>query len=203
MLELPQEGEIGIDESGRGTLWGNVVAATVILPSEYAPWMERLNDSKKLSAKSRAALVISIKEHAIAWSIGEASPQEIDDTNILRATITAMHRAIDGLGTARDTAKVISVDGTYFIKYQSLNYNCIPGGDAKRMSIAAASILAKEHRDASVLADCASDTDLKTKYFMDRHKGYGTKLHMESLKIHGAHPKHRKTFAPVAAVIII
>lgn len=197
MLLSPNIGEIGIDESGRGTLWGNVVAAAVMLPAEREPWMDKLNDSKKLSAKSRAELESLIKERC-RWGIGEASAEEIDGMNILRATMTAMHRAIDALGELGTNAHLM-IDGTYFIRYKDLEYTCVPGGDAKFMSIAAASILAKEHRDRSVLQLCNVDPELKTKYMMDRHKGYGTKAHIEAVKLHGPHTNHRRTFSPISS----
>lgn len=198
MLELPQQNEVGVDEAGRGCLWGSVVAAAVILPSDHEPWMDKLNDSKKLSAKARAKLAEEIKTHAV-WGIGEASAAEIDNTNILQATMTAMHRAIDALGDV--PINELLIDGNHFKRYKDIVYRCVIGGDAKKMSIAAASILAKETRDAYVLSQCKAEPVLKEKYGMDKHKGYGTVFHREALKMHGVHPLHRMTYAPVAAVL--
>jgi ribonuclease HII len=199
MLQAPVFGEVGVDEAGRGCLWGDVVAAAVILPVVHEPWMSKLNDSKKLSAKARAALASEIKAHAVAWGVGRASAEEIDNINILQAAMLAMHRAIDALG---DIEKLrIMVDGTHFKRYHTIPHQCVIGGDAKVMSIAAASILAKETRDADVLEACESEPDLKLKYGMDKHKGYGTLVHREALKEHGIHVQHRKTYAPVADLL--
>jgi len=196
-LAPPEKPCVGVDESGRGTLFGPVVAAAVMLPTTVAPWMERLNDSKKLSAKKRTELAALIKAHAVAWAVGESTAAEIDNTNILRASINAMHRAISALPSDL-TLEHIYVDGNYFIAMDGVPHTTIVGGDAKRMDIAAASIIAKVHRDQGIIDMCKTDTHLKTKYFMERHKGYGTKAHMEAITLHGPHAQHRMTFAPIA-----
>ncbi|NBO72287.1 MAG: ribonuclease HII [Bacteroidetes bacterium] len=195
MLEVPGINEVGIDESGRGTLFGSVIAAAVVLPTTIEPWMEKLNDSKKLSEKQRKILAKEIMANAIAWGVGETTAEEIDDTNILRASILAMHRALDSLSNPI-TINKIYIDGNYFLPYEGINYKCIVGGDGKRMDIAAASILAKVFRDNQMIEMCKSDTEL-IKYGIEKNKGYGTKVHMDAIKEYGAHKYHRKTFAPI------
>jgi len=198
--------EIGVDESGRGTLWGNVVAAAVILPAQIPDCLLGLNDSKKLSAKKRDDLSKKIKEHAIAWSIGEATSEEIDQVNILQATMLAMNRALNGLGKDLLLYKIL-IDGCYFkpqpptVSHVNLNYRCIPKGDSLHMNIAAASILAKEHRDASVNDSVSQEPELKHKWNLHKNKGYGTKAHIDSIKIHGIHRLHRKTFRPICDLL--
>ncbi|MEL6359343.1 MAG: ribonuclease HII, partial [Bacteroidota bacterium] len=139
-----QEGRIeaGCDEAGRGCLAGPVFAAAVILPPDFKD--ERINDSKKLNAKQRKEARQIVEEHAIAWAVAQYSPAEIDEHNIFRSSYFAMHRAIDELDT---TPEFLLIDGKFFIEYPDIEHNCIIRGDGKYMSIAAAGILAKTHRD--------------------------------------------------------
>ena len=134
--------EAGCDEAGRGCLAGSVFAAAVILPDDYDN--PALNDSKKLSSKCRSQLRQAIERDALAWAVGVVTPEEIDRINILRASFLAMHRALDQL---RVRPQAIIVDGNRFVPYQILPFTTIVKGDGKYQSIAAASILAKTHRD--------------------------------------------------------
>lgn len=176
----------GIDEAGRGPLAGPVYAAAVILPTGLQ--IEGLNDSKKLSEKKREALFDVIREKAISCSIGIATEKEIDDINILNATFLAMKRAVEGLNVKPDYALI---DGN---RYPNINANIkeevVVKGDAKSMSIAAASILAKVSRDRFML----EMTKEYPEYCFEKHKGYGTKLHYEKLLEYGPSPIHRMTF---------
>lgn len=174
----------GIDEAGRGPLAGPVYAAAVILPMGCE--IEGLNDSKKVSEKKRELLFDVIREKALAYGIGSASAEEIDEVNILQATFLAMRRAYDALGQRADWALV---DGNRMPPLP------IPGetvvkGDAQCASIAAASILAKVSRDRVL-----RELDAKyPQYGFAKHKGYGTKAHYEAIKQYGLLPEHRKTF---------
>jgi len=179
-------GEVGCDEAGRGCLAGPVVAAAVIWPAELE--LPLLDDSKKLTAARREALAPLIKEQAIAWAIGMASPEEIDQINILKASFLAMHRALDAL---RHRPKHILVDGNRFTPYPELSHECIIKGDGIYASIAAASILAKTHRDQLM-------KELHAAYPMygwDSNMGYPTPTHKRALMQHGPCPHHRKSFA--------
>lgn len=174
----------GVDEAGRGPLAGEVFAAAVILPEGYV--LEGLNDSKKISEKKREALFEIIKKDAVSWCVATASVNEIDDINIRNATYLAMRRAISGLGVSADYALI---DGDC-IKELSLPHQCVIKGDAKSLSIAAASILAKVSRDRYMIDEAKKYPE----YLFEKHKGYGTALHTELLKKHGPCPIHRKTF---------
>lgn len=177
--------EAGCDEAGRGCLAGAVYAAAVILPTDFRH--ELLNDSKQLSEKQRYALRETIEREAIAWAIGIVQPEEIDKINILNASILAMHRAIDGLKTQPE---VLIVDGNRFKPYKDLPYTTIVKGDAKYLSIAAASILAKTYRD-----DYMNGLHREfPRYDWDNNKGYPTKKHRDAIRQHGVTPYHRKTF---------
>ena len=174
----------GIDEAGRGPLAGPVFAAAVILPDDLGDL--GINDSKKLSEKKRDALFDTIKEKAIAWSVASASEQEIDEINILNATFLAMKRAVEGLSVRPDIALV---DGNRKPK-TGIEEVTLVKGDAKSISIAAASILAKVSRDRYLM-----ELDEKyPEYQFSRHKGYPTKLHYEMIKEHGISPVHRLSF---------
>lgn len=174
----------GIDEAGRGPLCGPVFAAACILPDGLV--LEGLNDSKKLTPKKRDKLFDLICENAIAYCIASASVEEIDELNILEADLLAMRRAIDGLSVKADFALI---DGNIARGFQ-IPARAVIGGDAKSPSIAAASILAKVARDR----DCiALDTEYP-QYGIAKHKGYGTKQHMEALRTYGPSPIHRKQF---------
>ncbi len=174
----------GVDEAGRGPLCGPVVAAAVILPEGYVP--EGLDDSKKLSAKKRERLFDEITAHATAYAIAQSSVQEIDELGILEATLLAMRRAIAQLSPAPDLALI---DGNIARGFD-LPARPIIGGDALVPEIAAASILAKVTRDAICL-DLDAEYPI---YGIAKHKGYGTKAHMDALRAHGPSPIHRKKF---------
>lgn len=181
----------GTDEAGRGPLAGSVVAAAVIL--HPARWIVGLDDSKKLSATRREALFDVICDRAEAWSIARASVAEIDQLNILHASMLAMQRAVAGLARQPDT---LLVDGnrTPDVPMPS---RAVVGGDASELAIAAASILAKVARDREmVLLD-----DQYPVYGFARHKGYPTQAHRDALVQHGACPAHRRSFAPVRSAI--
>ncbi len=193
MLEYALESELneqgyanvcGVDEAGRGPLCGPVVAAACILPAGLV--LEGLNDSKKLTPKKRDKLFDEIRENAVAYSIAEASVEEIDSLNILEATLLAMRRAIDGLAVKADYALI---DGNISRDFQ-LPAQAVVHGDAISPSIAAASILAKVTRDRA----CEELDRLYPQYGIAKHKGYGTKVHMDALRAHGPAPIHRKQF---------
>ena len=223
MLRLPSPDtvEVCVDEVGRGCLMGDVVAGAVVLPASIAsdPRASMIRDSKRLSAKKREVVAAYIKEVAVVWAVGAASPVEIDRHNILKATHMAMHRALDVV--ARSTKfDVVLVDGDRFTPYMPppppvdgnstvlwpedaswVPHECVVDGDNKIMGIAAASILAKVHRDAMVLEAVAAHPEWDIMYAFTRNKGYGTKHHMTGLATHGAIPHvHRASFAPVARV---
>lgn len=175
----------GIDEAGRGPLAGPVYAAAVILPLGLE--IEGLNDSKKIGEKKREQLFDVICEKAVAYSIGVATEQEIDEINILNATFLAMHRAVEGLSVKPDYALI---DGNQYPKIPFVTEETVVKGDAKVMSIAAASILAKVSRDRFMLEKAKE----YPQYQFEKHKGYGTKLHYEMLTEFGASPIHRLSF---------
>jgi ribonuclease HII len=177
--------EAGCDEAGRGCLAGPVFAAAVVLPPDFKS--ELLNDSKQLSEKRRYALREVIERESLAWAVGIVSNEEIDSINILRASILAMHRALDGLKVRPEE---IIVDGNRFMPYNKLPYTTIVKGDGKYMSIAAASILAKTYRDDFM-------KKLHTEYpvyHWDRNKGYPAPAHRQAIREHGTSPYHRLTF---------
>ncbi len=177
--------EAGCDEAGRGCLAGPVVAAAVILPPDFEN--ELLNDSKQLSEKKRELLRIEIEKRAISYAVAFVDHVEIDQINIQKASIKAMHLALDQLNKVPEH---IIVDGNRFYPYNGIQYTCVVKGDGKYMSIAAASILAKTYRD-----DFMKKLDGKFPvYGFSKHKGYPTKQHREAIKQHGACEFHRKTF---------
>ncbi|MFY0608133.1 MAG: ribonuclease HII [Cyclobacteriaceae bacterium] len=187
LLPFFQEGiiEAGCDEAGRGCLAGPVVAAAVILPSDYSN--EILNDSKKLSEKQRDLLRPMIMEDALAYGVGVVSPQEIDEINILNASFLAMHRAVDKL---KIRPELLLIDGNRFKAYQDLPHECVIKGDGKYLSIAAASILAKTHRD-----ELMRKLDLDhPQYGWKSNMGYPTKAHRSAIKETGTTPHHRMSF---------
>ena len=175
----------GIDEAGRGPLAGPVYAAAVILPIGLE--IKGLNDSKKISEKKREQLFDVICENAVSYSIGIATEKEIDEINILNATFLAMHRAVEGLNIKPDYALI---DGNQYPKIPMLTEETVVKGDAKSMSIAAASILAKVSRDRFMLEKAKE----YPQYQFEKHKGYGTKLHYEMLTEFGPSPIHRISF---------
>lgn len=177
--------EAGCDEAGRGCLAGSVYAAAVILPPDYHN--ERLNDSKKLTARQRYALRQDIERDAVAWAVGVVTPQEIDQINILNASILAMHRALDQL---KVRPEAIIVDGNRFKPYRDLPHTTIVKGDGKYLSIAAASILAKTYRDDDMVRLAQEYPD----YDWQHNMGYPTRKHREAIRQHGVTPYHRRTF---------
>ena len=174
----------GCDEAGRGPLCGPVVAAAVILPLGLE--IEGLNDSKKLTEKKREKLFDIIKEKAIAYAIAEASPEEIDEINILNASMLAMRRAVEALPVKADFALI---DGNCSRGFE-IPTETVVSGDAKSCSIAAASILAKVTRDRG----CKELDEQYPMYGIAKHKGYPTKDHMNAVREYGPSPIHRKTF---------
>ena len=181
------EGRIdaGCDEAGRGCLAGPVTAAAVILPPDFEN--ELLNDSKQLTERQRDQLRPIIEREAVAWAVAMVSPQEIDRINILAASILAMHRAIDQLAVRPEA---LLIDGNRFRPYPGIPHTTIVKGDGKMMSIAAASVLAKTHRD-ELMRRLAADYP---QYGWDRNKGYPTREHRAAIAVHGTTPHHRLTF---------
>lgn len=174
----------GCDEAGRGPLCGPVVAAAVILPRDLV--IEGLDDSKKLTEKKRERLFDTIKEKAVAYCIAEATPEEIDDINILNASMLAMCRAVEGLGVPADFALI---DGNCSRGF-TVPTQTVVKGDSKSMSIAAASILAKVTRDRG----CIELDRQYPMYGIAKHKGYPTKDHMDAVRAYGPAPIYRKSF---------
>lgn len=177
--------EAGCDEAGRGCLAGSVYAGAVILPPDYHN--ADLNDSKQLTERRRNQLREVIERDAVAWAVGVVTPEEIDRINILNASILAMHRALDALGVRPEA---VIVDGNRFKPYRDLPYTTIVKGDAKYLSIAAASILAKTYRD-DYMARLAEEYP---QYDWADNKGYPTKRHREAIREHGITPYHRRSY---------
>ena len=177
--------EAGVDEAGRGCLAGPVFAASVVWPPDLE--YPQLNDSKKLTEKMRYQLRDIIQKHAIAWSVGYISNEEIDRVNILNATYMAMHAAIDTLSLK---PTLLLIDGNRFLNHSAVPHVCIVKGDTKYLSIAAASILAKTYRDDMM------ETLHKQQpgYHWNKNKGYATQQHREALAQLGISPYHRKSF---------
>ncbi|MFZ9980962.1 MAG: ribonuclease HII [Cyclobacteriaceae bacterium] len=186
--------EAGCDEAGRGCLAGPVVAAAVILPKNFRH--KKLNDSKQLSRSDREELKQEITTAALAWAIAEVSNEEIDKINILNASILAMHRAIDGL---TKKAELLLIDGNRFKPYPGIKHHCIIRGDAKYLSIAAASVLAKTYRDA-LMCRLAKDW---TGYCWEKNMGYPTAEHRKGIRELGITPYHRKSFQLLPAQLDI
>ena len=178
----------GVDEAGRGPLVGSVVAAAVILDPNNP--IEGLNDSKKLTEKKREKLFIEIQEKALAWAIAEASHEEIDEINILQASLLAMRRAVEKLNIPPEH---VLVDGNKVPQGLVMSCDAVVGGDAIHAEISAASILAKVTRDHEMMA-----LDLQyPQYGFAKHKGYPTKAHFEAIEQHGVIDQHRRSYAPV------
>lgn len=189
--------EAGIDEAGRGCLWGPLMAAAVIWPNE-SDWTDEIRsvssmikDSKKLTAKKRAILEVQIKAHAVAWSIGRVEAEEIDTLGMTKSNRLAFERA---LATLPPIERVL-IDGILGITpKENLEQIIEPKGDGAYLSIAAASILAKEAHDRFVNEICNASPELNEKYFLLSSKGYGTLKHREGLQTHGLHLLHRRLF---------
>ena len=187
LLGFKQRGrvEAGCDEAGRGCLSGPVVAAAVVLPANFR--CPILDDSKKISEKNRVYLEQLIKEKALAWAVGVVSCKEIDEINILNASFLAMHRALDQL---KITPETILVDGNRFNAYLNIQHECIIKGDGIYKSIAAASILAKTHRD-KIMGELHDEFPV---YNWKQNKGYPSKFHRSMIKQYGITPHHRLSF---------
>ena len=179
--------EAGCDEAGRGPLAGPVFAASVILPADFHHPL--LNDSKKMTQKSRDILREIIEKEAVSWAVEKVDAQEIDAINILNASITGMHRAVRRLSVRPD---FLLIDGNRFKPFDGYKYECIVKGDGKYACIAAASVLAKTHRDEYM----RKLSRQYPQYGWDRNMGYPTKEHIEAIKIHGYTPHHRMSFHP-------
>lgn len=191
VLHVGPLGLCGVDEAGRGPLAGPVMAAAVML--DPAQPIDGLRDSKKLSAGARERLADEIRLRAVAWCVAEASVAEIDQLNILQATLLAMQRAVAGLARAPDD---VWVDGNRCPNW-AWRSQAVVKGDDKVAAIAAASILAKTVRDQFM---CRLHDDYPA-YGFARHMGYGTAVHLAALQAHGACPQHRRSFAPVKLVL--
>lgn len=179
---------IGVDEAGRGPLAGNVVAAAAIL-KKYSSDLDEINDSKKLTEKKREKLFDVIMENFYI-GVGEATPEEIDEINILNATFLSMRRALENLKKQCSTDHLVLVDGNFKIREYEGEQEFVIKGDAKSLSIAAASIIAKVTRDREMIEEGKKYPEYK----FEKHKGYGTKLHKEKLLELGILPIHRKSF---------
>lgn len=186
--------EAGCDEAGRGCLAGPVVAAAVILPSDF--YNPILNDSKKLSESQRNKLRPIIETEAIAWGVGVVTNQEVDEINVLNASYLAMHRAIEKMSVVPEH---LIIDGNRFKEYKEISHDCIVKGDGKYFSIAAASVLAKTYRD-----DFMKEIALKhPQYDWDKNKGYPTKAHRAAIKEFGTTAHHRMTFKLLEDQLVI
>jgi ribonuclease HII len=209
-FEDPGIYEIGVDEAGRGPLFGRVYAAAVILPKDDSFDHSKMKDSKKFHSKKKIEEVADyIKEHALAWSISFEDEKTIDSINILQATQKCMHTCIQELRKQISKKKChesvhLLIDGNYFNTITHLNpttkkleiipYTTVEGGDNKYSCIAAASILAKVERDKYIDDLCVLHPDLIEKYSLNTNKGYGAKKHIDGIKMHGITEWHRKTF---------
>ena len=194
-LILPESALLiaGVDEAGRGPLIGSVVTAAVILDPNNP--IIGLNDSKKLSEKKREQLFIQIQQNALAWCIAEATHLEVDELNILQATMLAMKRAIEGLLI---TPSLALIDGNRCPNPISIECRAIVGGDGIEESIGAASILAKVTRDRQL-----HELDSQHPQFgFAKHKGYPTKAHLEAIALHGILPEHRRSYGPIKRALI-
>ncbi|GAB2548510.1 ribonuclease HII [Rufibacter soli] len=181
--------EVGLDEAGRGCLAGPVVASAVVLPPDY--FHPLLTDSKQLNAKQRELLREEVTKNAIHWAVAQVSPQEIDAINILKASFLAMHRALDQLPIAPE---YLLVDGNRFTPYKEVPHACMVKGDSRFFSIAAASILAKTHRD-DLMRTLAAE---HPQYGWEQNAGYPTKTHRAAIALHGTCAHHRLTFKLLA-----
>jgi ribonuclease HII len=199
--------EIGIDEAGRGPMFGRVYIGAVVLPKDSKQFdFSKMKDSKKFHSDKKIKEVAEyIKLHAIAWTVTYAEHTDIDEKNIRRATIDCMHNAVNEIMEKMNTTPdklYLLVDGNDFIpmmklcddSYIQIPHKCIESGDNTYASIAAASILAKVTRDEYVIQMCKENPELNTRYDLESNKGYGTKKHMDGIKLHGISQWHRKSF---------
>ena len=192
--------EVGIDEAGRGCLWGPLVAAAVIWPEE-STWTEdirlissQIKDSKKITPKRRKVLEAAIKQYAIGWSLGKVEATEIDSLGMTKSNRLVFERALSGLSLNSGPKRVL-IDGLIHISPQTDMEQIVePNGDGTYLSIAAASILAKEGRDAIVSELCTKDPSLDDKYFLLSSKGYGTLKHRQGIQKNGMDAGHRRLF---------
>ena len=187
--------EVGLDEAGRGPLFGRVYVGAVVIPPDDTFQQPFIKDSKKLSERKRLMAYDFIKENAIDYTTFYYDEKIVDEKNIFNATYDAMHRAIDNLLVKPEH---ILVDGCYFPVYTNENkiipYTCVESGDNKYLSIAAASIMAKVERDKYIYDLCEKNTNLVEHYGINNNKGYGTAEHLNGIKEHGITQWHRKTF---------
>ena len=199
--------EVGIDEAGRGPMFGRVYIGAVVLPKDSKQFdFSKMKDSKKFHSDKKIKEVAEyIKSHALAWSVTHAEHTDIDAKNIRRATIDCMHNAVNELMVKMNTTPdklYLLVDGNDFIpmmklcqeSYIQIPHKCIESGDNTYASIAAASILAKVTRDEYIIQMCKENPELNTRYDLESNKGYGTKKHMDGIKLHGISQWHRKSF---------
>jgi ribonuclease HII len=195
--------EVGIDEAGRGPLFGRVYSGAVVLPKDDSFDHSKMKDSKKFHSKKKIDEVATyIKENAIAWSVCYEDEELIDEINILQATQSAMHKAIKNVLSQLKEKSLVSdynnilllVDGNYFKQFETLKYHTIEGGDNTYSCIAAASILAKVERDKYIDELCEENPELAERYGIDSNKGYGAKKHIDGIKQYGITKWHRKTF---------
>lgn len=204
--------EIGIDEAGRGPMFGPVYAGAVLLPRDDSFDHSRMKDSKKFHSEKKIREAAEyIKDNATAWAVGSCTAEEIDKLNIRNATHTAMHRAVkqvmDKMGAGNYH---LLVDGRDFKQMMTFSdgmlmpvrYTCFEGGDNKYTSIAAASILAKVERDTHIAALCAEDAELDELYGIGKNKGYGTKVHLDGIGLYGITRHHRKTFGACKGQVV-
>jgi ribonuclease HII len=189
--------EVGIDEAGRGCLWGPLMAAAVVWPDEDS-WTEdmrelssKIRDSKKIAAKRRSLMEAQIKLYAVAWSIGSVTAKEIDTFGMTKSNRLAFERALEGINVPYGR---ILIDGTLGLPANSIEQVIEAKGDNTYIAIAAASILAKEGRDTIVRGMCEENPILESRYSICSSKGYGTLKHRNAVKEHGMHTEHRKLF---------
>ena len=200
-MKAPEtETEIGVDEAGRGPLFGRVYCAAVILPLEMD--FSFIKDSKKFTSKKKIREAADkIKQHALAWSVAWSDEKTIDELNILQATMKAMHTCILDILPVNGT---LWIDGNYFKpitrivneEWHTVPYTCVEKGDSTYSSIAAASILAKVARDDYILDLCEQHPYLIERYGLDKNKGYGAKKHMDGIREYGITEWHRKSYRP-------
>jgi ribonuclease HII len=196
--------EAGIDEAGRGCLYGRLYVGAVVLPNEesdlfdHGVGLKMIKDSKVLTDRKRRILYDYIQECAIDTSVAYAESSEVDEYNVLEADLRTMHRALEGLTVPVDR---ILVDGDAWKPWKDVEAHVIVDGDAQYLSIAAAGILAKVARDRWVEEMCAANPTLQEHYNLAKNKGYGTAAHLKGLSEHGVTPEHRRSYAPVRRVL--